>query len=919
MNFGTLSPQQLRSLMEDKWQRDEGAIALGLHVTNGWKGPAEVEFEFGTAQVVHADTVFQVREALLTAERSKGRIVLLTKLQQSDLGNDIIARLARSRLFTIDHWATLSGLFKAKELDPSICDMSIAQALLDHRPPDGYPPVSAGILDAGTAWRAICRHVFDMGEREPDLVSLLLWATSKSGASRYSEASDELRTSLRKRLTTNLGEAADSILRFVDNGAGADVVALAVVCHVVFGDGQDPTLDAAAARMEQFHKKPIPKWIGRVLARAATDAIADLDRKEDPRLARDHLQRADELLRQFICDDYAYRNNLTLLGYEQRLGRFGDQIVVAVETPTEEVLSLCEERQLDVANHRIAKLGRHADQVSRTEMAVRLVRWVSQPHPYPETFPELANCYQRELSFVDWARESTCRGDVVLKLTKAYQKLDQAVLVRREEFNQAFAKALLNWTSVGSKFIGICGVEDVLSNVVAKIVESDNRVLLIVLDGMSWAVCHELLSDIRHEHWFEKTLDAESFTPEPVIATIPSVTQFSRATLLSGHLTKGDAAVEKRNFESNPRLRQVCDKKHPPILFHKKEVTEGSRGVVGEEMSKAIRLDNNRVVGVVINAIDDRLSNAPQIREDWSINRISPLGDLLNLARDSGRVVVLAADHGHVWHRPEARLLESETSTRWRPKSGELNEGEIEITGERVRDEAGQNTIVVPWTETIYYKRQQNGYHGGVSPQEMVCPLIILTDRSSAYSGLFPCEYPKPEWWASAPTATVEADEPVTVFVPVRKGPPTLFDRLPIETRPVEKVPVEKPVAESRPSSKEPSKTPDSVPSASTMSTWIDKLLSSQAYTAQKAFVRRHAPEDELVRKCLAALDAQGGIMTPAAFSKAADVAAGRLDGLIAVIQRLLNVDGYEILTLSRTENRIELNVTKLKRQFDLD
>jgi hypothetical protein len=27
----------------------------------------------------------------------------------------------------------------------------------------------------------------------------------------------------------------------------------------------------------------------------------------------------------------------------------------------------------------------------------------------------------------------------------------------------------------------------------------------------------------------------------------------------------------------------------------------------------------------------------------------------------------------------------------------------------------------------------------------------------------------------------------------------------------------------------------------------------------------------------------------------------------------------YEILTLDRTENRIELNVTKLKRQFDLE
>jgi hypothetical protein len=910
MNVGTLSPQQLRSLVEDKWQRDEEALAVGLHVTSVWRGPAEVELEFGKARVVHADTVFQAREELLAAEQSKGRIVLLTKLQQSDLGHDVIARLARCRLFTVDHWATLSGLFKAKELDRSICDVAIAQALLDHRPADGYPPVSAGVLDAGTAWRAICRHVFDMGEREPDLVSLLLWATTKSGVARYSGATDELKASLRLRLIANLGEAADSVLRFVENGAGGDAVALGIVCQVVFGNGQDPTLDAAAARMEQYHNnKPIQKWIGGALSRAAAEAIGDLDRKEDPRPAQQHLERADDLLRQFRCDDHAYRNRMTRSGYEQRLGRFGDQIVAAVETPSEESLSLCEVRQSEIADHRLAKLGRRTDQVSRTEMAVRLVRWLSHPHPCPDTFPELAKCYQRELSFVDWARESICRGEEVGALTRAYQKLDQAVLSRREGFNQAFAKALANWTSVGSKFLGINGVEDVLSNIVAKIVESNNRVLLIVLDGMSWAVCHELLTDIRQEHWFEGTLDESSVIPSPVIATVPSVTQYSRATLLSGVLTKGDAAVEKRNFETNPALRQVCDKKYPPVLFHKKEVTEGSRGVVSDDLSKAVLSLNNRVVGVVINAIDDRLNGAQQIRDNWSIDRIGPLARLLTLARDSGRVVVLAADHGHVWHRPDARLLDSEVSTRWRPKSDELHEGEISISGERVRDEAGLNAIIVPWTETIYYKRQQNGYHGGATPQEMICPLIILADTNLAderkpYPGLYPCEYLRPEWWSSAPAASVVALEPAPVAVPIRTGPPSLFDKL----------------LEEDPPSREPTKAVEPIRrTATTASGWIERLLSSQGYRDQKDFVRRHAPEDELVQRCLAALDAQGGMMTPAAFAKAADVAAGRLDGLIARIQRLLNVDGYEILTLSRAENRIELNVAKLKRQFDLD
>ena len=125
MSVGTLNSQQLRSLVEDKWQRDLDAVAVGLHVAQPWKLPKVVEFDFGKAEVVRADTVFQVREALLDAERSKGRIILLTKLRQGDLGNDVVARLARSRLFAIDHWASLCSLFKAKELDPAICDASL--------------------------------------------------------------------------------------------------------------------------------------------------------------------------------------------------------------------------------------------------------------------------------------------------------------------------------------------------------------------------------------------------------------------------------------------------------------------------------------------------------------------------------------------------------------------------------------------------------------------------------------------------------------------------------------------------------------------------------------------------------------------------------------------------------------------------
>ena len=110
-------------------------------------------------------------------------------------------------------------------------------------------------------------------------------------------------------------------------------------------------------------------------------------------------------------------------------------------------------------------------------------------------------------------------------------------------------RSLADWTSAGSDSLAVLTVEDVIPKVVFKVVEAGNRVLLIVLDGMSWAVCHELLDDIRHEHWFLATLEESTEPPQPVIATIPSVTHFSRASLLSGKIESGDATVEKRNFE----------------------------------------------------------------------------------------------------------------------------------------------------------------------------------------------------------------------------------------------------------------------------------------------------------------------------------------------------------------------------------
>src|SRR5262249_58147615 len=98
----------------------------------------------------------------------------------------------------------------------------------------------------------------------------------------------------------------------------------------------------------------------------------------------------------------------------------------------------------------------------------------------------------------------------------------------------------------------------------------------------------------------------------------------------------------------------------------------GARGALSADVQQTVASDKHRVVGVVVNAIDDELSGAEQVRHAWGLEAIRPLGALLRAARDAGRVVILASDHGHVWHRQgSAYHKATDAGERWRPADGE--------------------------------------------------------------------------------------------------------------------------------------------------------------------------------------------------------------------------------------------------------
>ena len=137
-------------------------------------------------------------------------------------------------------------------------------------------------------------------------------------------------------------------------------------------------------------------------------------------------------------------------------------------------------------------------------MAVRLVRWLGkrgqQGAAEPRSLAEAAAEHLRDGGFVDWARLSLRSGDPVQVLSEAYARLFDVVTQVREAQAHGFARLLVDWTAAGSQDDDLVPVERVLDEIVAPLA-ADSPVLVIVIDGMSVAVCRELLADLTQHEW----------------------------------------------------------------------------------------------------------------------------------------------------------------------------------------------------------------------------------------------------------------------------------------------------------------------------------------------------------------------------------------------------------------------------------
>ncbi|MBL3600214.1 MAG: BREX-2 system phosphatase PglZ, partial [gamma proteobacterium endosymbiont of Lamellibrachia anaximandri] len=495
--------------------------------------------------------------------------------------------------------------------------------------------------------------------------------------------------------------------------------------------------------------------------------------------------------------------------------------------------------------------------------------------------------------YLDWARSRIWSGDEHESVSQAYQRLTKKVSERREKLNRQFSHhlpAIARGDRIGE---GILPVESALDELVAPL-SKQQQVLLLVLDGMSQAVYRELSEDLIRQNWVEIQRDGAK-GPGALIAALPTITKISRFSLLAGTIGEGTSADEKKAFASHHALKSLASTKFPPKLFHKGDLQQMGSGALASNVREVIAGREHRIVGAVINAVDDQLSSGAQLAVNWSVESVSLLRQILEAARESGRLVIFTSDHGHVLDHDMQYNKTSSDAERYKQATEKTASGEVVLEGGRVVQSGHE--VIIPWSEKIRYTPKKMGYHGGGSLQEVVIPIGVYRNAGE----IDPIEawrevpHHEPSWWQIETVAVGVAEEILKPAVkPTKKSQKDkhtldLFDQI------------------------------ESDGSKSTVDdNWIERLFISPVYAQMKTRVGRVIIGEDQLESLLMLLVERGGQQMIGALIQTLEIPAIRINGFLAGAQKLLNVDGYPVLSIDRTTKTVSLNIESLKTQFEL-
>lgn len=877
----------IRARLEKAHAKNYRGGILGLRAQPVCDG-AGFEHKGRPVAVVPCPSVLAIWEAI-DAHKADGWTVVLTDVDDDELGDTVLAHLIDGRLLTPDPWDALRSNFSASTIEPALYrstnDRAVANGLLAVLSAEAYTPAPGGVLTRDHAMSAVARDVLKVvkdPDVEIDTLAILEWSRTDFAAEELAHLQTAggavLTEAFGAWLADRAGRLASPVRILLRTGRIADLVPLGVVAGL-FVDTDSPsdrTLGVFLGRngLDELTTDELTAWY----ADTRSLLTNTLHRREQQIV----LDAAAAIIDDLKIADAAAGSELLRHGLDARLLALADAITSAVPHPLPEnldtavidaaALQRIEDRWVDVQNHFLAP----GDPTCRAfDGALRLARWLAQPIAAATDLASATTDYVRDGSWVDTALVAARRGADNPTAAAALRALIDAAAERRARHDRIFAAALAD-----SPTPAVQTVENVLHDFVIPLAKK-TPTLLIVVDALSMAATNDLVTALQRDGWIEFSATADTYRGA-ALAVLPTLTMRSRCSLLCGELREGPDTVERTGFMSVIRAAQLGPTGGvPDPIFHKKALDAVPSGLaLAIDVNNAIAdVANQRLVAVVLNYVDDTLHHTDPGGTDWNLETITHLRALLYAAKNAGRAIVTTSDHGHLIEYGNSVKVDRANTYGQRAHGdfANIDPGrEIVVEGPRVLTD--NNKAVLAVDDTIRYGARNAGYHGGAAPAEVVVPVAMLA-AGQLPDGAVPVAAVEPRWWHANPVKSAEQPP-----IEKKKRPQelSLFDD---DTGAEQRNPLP------------------------------DKVLRSKIFEAQLTIAGRIVVTTPQIKSLLEALLASSSNeITSAQAAAALGVATASVNGALMQAKRVLDVEGYEVLRVDR--GIVRLDVAALKEQF---
>lgn len=880
MNTLTATKPIITARLQQVVRKKHRSGVIGLRAQPTWDG-GTFTHDNVTVSVVGAPSTLAVWEAL-EARREGEWLVILTPVDERELGDGTLAHLIGAKLFTPDPWAALRSTFSANTIEPTLYktadDRALAFGLLAALAPVTVTPAPGGVLTRDHVMATLAReslHVTDDPEVEIDALAVLEWSLRpqvRNDLGTLAGAGGPLvMAAAGEWLAGKSGRLNNAVRSLLAGQKIAEVVPLGLVVGLV-ADGR-PGTELAQGKLfgrydlDGLDSGDLQAWfhdaaglvVGQLTAperRGVLDAAASVAHG----LGMDSLARESEFLPQGLA------------------GRF-EALAEAIDAAVPQLATPIVRERVSAAEDGLARLTRHIlaagdPSTPAAQACVRLLRWlVTDDVPAGGLTDRLAH-YVTSGSWVDAALVTAWRGVDNPALAAAVSRVIARVSERRRVEDREFGAALADTPEPD-----VLTVEQIVPRVVIPLAK-ERPTLLLVIDALSCAAANELVDAASEFGWSEASL-VDTRDRGGALAVLPTLTGRSRCSLLSGELREGNDTAERAGFLS--LIRDAGLQAHTDPIFHKKALdTTPSGADLATDVATAIADPTGRpLVAAVLNYVDDTLHHTDPGGTSWTLGTITHLRALLQAALRAGRAVIITSDHGHIIERRTSHRLQRAQlyGQRAHGDLSSVGDGEVLIQGPRVLTDS--RSVVLAVDDDIRYGPLNAGYHGGASPAEAVVPVIAL------YTGDIPATLhqlgnPEPGWWSGL-AAEPSAGPPVPV---VGTDAPTLFDE---------------------PEVSEPDAQPDAVA----------QVLHSAVFGSQFTLAGRIVITREQIGTLLAALlSTSSRELTTTQAAGALNVPAGRAAGALLQAKRVLDVEGYEVLVID--SGVVKLDESLLREQFGI-